>query len=119
MRCITGLVLAAVVIGTSACATIELEGSGSITPDAITGSETVHGSLYGFRWKPYQTEKCGKDSLFRVETHTNAGLILVSVLTVGLYVPQTVEWWCYSTDNEGLEEDVWDPAANNQLRPTT
>jgi len=96
----------------SACSTFEVEGNGSITPDAITGSETVHGSLYGFQWKPFAIEKCGTDSLFRVEYHTNAALLLASVATLGLYVPQTVEWWCHSPVDVDEDEEVWDPTAD-------
>ncbi len=107
--------IAAVVLiaaGLAACSTVEVEGAGSITPDAITGSETVHGSLYGFRWRPYTTEKCGTDSLFRVETNTNVGLLLVSIASLGLYVPQTVEWWCYKPAAGDEDEEIWDPSAN-------
>ena len=95
------------------CATFELEGNGSITPNAITNSETVHGSLYGFRWRPFSVEKCEADSLFRVEFHTNAVFLLASTLSLGLYVPQTVEWWCYTpTGAEGQEEEeIWMPPA--------
>ena len=96
----------------SACATFEVEGSGSITPAAKTGSETVHGSLYGFKWRPFITEKCGTDSLFRVEYNTNVALLLASVVTLGLYVPQTVEWWCYTPFDEDEDEEVWDPTAD-------
>ena len=99
----------------AACATFEVEGSGSITPNATTGSETVHGSLYGFRWRPFVTEKCGSDSLFRVEYHTNAGLLLVSIVTLGLYVPQTVEWWCYAPSGEAEDEEEWVPSAATRL----
>ncbi len=112
MRRLSKVVLIALTMGASACSTVELEGSGSITPEAITGSETVHGSLYGFRWKSFTTEKCGTDSLFRVETHTNVGLILASVLTLGVYVPQTIEWWCYSPFDDEQGEEVWDPSAD-------
>lgn len=94
-----------------ACATFELEGAGSITPDAVTGSQTVHGSLYGIRWQPYTTEKCDGDSLFRVEYHTNAVFLLASVATLGLYVPQTVEWWCYSPALDDADEEAWEPGA--------
>ncbi len=82
------------------------------TPEAITDSETVHGSLYGFKWRPFAIEKCGDESLFRVEYHTNVALLLASFVTLGLYVPQTVEWWCNSPmiDEEG--EEAWDPNAN-------
>lgn len=115
IRCIAAMLAIACL---PACSTFEVEGAGSITPDAITGSETVHGSLYGINWRPRVTEKCGSDSLFRVEHHTNAVFLLASVATVGLYVPQTVEWWCYSPDADDENEEVWDPTANVFAQPS-
>ena len=104
------LVLIVFAATAAGCATFELEGAGSITPDAVTGSQTVHSSLFGFRWQDHVTEKCDGDSLFRVEYHTNAAFLLVSVATLGLYVPQTVEWWCYAPaeDDEG---EAWSPGS--------
>ena len=96
----------------SACSTFEVEGSGSITPEARTGSETVHGSLYGFRWRPFTVEKCGSGTLFRAEYHTNAVFLLASVASIGFYVPQTVEWWCNSPSEDDEGEEVWDPAGD-------
>ena len=107
------LSLAAATMLLASCAAFELEGTGAITPDAMTGSETVHGSLYGFRWRPHTVEKCGQDSLFRVEVQTNVAFLLVSVASLGLYVPQTVEWWCHAIDVS--DEEAWDPTA--QLLP--
>lgn len=92
-----------------ACSTFELEGNGAITPQATTNSETVHGSLYGFRWRSFTVEKCDTDSLFRVEFHTNAGFLVLSTLSLGLYVPQTVEWWCYTPAVGAADEEIWVP----------
>jgi hypothetical protein len=114
MKTASMIVLTLAIAFASACTTFEVEGAGSITPVAITGSETVHGSLYGFQWRPFTVEKCGTDSLFRVEYHTNAGLLLASIVTLGLYVPQTVEWWCYSPGGDDEGEEVWDPSADLQ-----
>ncbi|MFK7885407.1 MAG: hypothetical protein AB8G16_00970 [Gammaproteobacteria bacterium] len=94
-----------------ACSTFEVEGNGFVTPEAMVGSETVHGSLYGIDWTQRSTEKCGADSLFRVEYHTNAAFLLASVASLGLYVPQTVQWWCYSPTESEEDEEVWDPTA--------
>ncbi len=105
---IGAFMLAGALVG---CATFELEGAGSITPEAITSSETVHSSLYGFRWREHTTEKCGSDSLFRVEYHTNAAFLLASVATLGLYVPQTVEGWCYQPNADDDGEQAWDPTS--------
>ncbi len=101
------------------CSTFELEGSGSISPSTITGRETVHGSLYGYRWQQFQVEKCEQDSLFRIEFHTNALLLLTSLVTLGLYVPQTVEWWCNTQVAPDEEEEVWIPPSklSQALKP--
>lgn len=111
MNIVGRFILTLTIAATSACTTFEVEGDGSITPQAKTGSETVHGSLYGFHWQPVTIEKCGADSLFRVEYHTNAILLLASVASLGLYVPQTVEWWCNSPSIDDEDEEVWDPTA--------
>ena len=111
MNIVSKVTVLLAVVCTSACATFEVEGSGWITPEAKTGSETVHGSLYGIQWRPFDVEKCGGDSLFRVEFHTNAGLLLASIVALGLYVPQTVEWWCYAPSTGDENEEVWDPTA--------
>lgn len=113
MNIVSRIILTLAIACTSACTTFEVEGNGSITPEAITGSETVHGSLYGFHWQPVTVEKCGVDSLFRVEYHTNAILLLASVATLGLYVPQTVEWWCNSPSVDDEGEEVWDPTSDS------
>jgi len=111
MKVIYRIILIAAVASTVACATFEVEGVGSITPDAIRGSETVHGSLYGFQWRASDIEKCGDQTLFRVEVNTNVALLLASVVSLGLYVPQTVEWWCNSADTDAADEEEWDPTA--------
>lgn len=117
MSMVSRIILILAIALAPACATFEVEGNGSITPEAKTGSETVHGSLYGFRWRPFDVEKCGADSLFRVEHHTNAVLLLASVATLGLYVPQTVEWWCYSPSVDDEDEEQWVPSDQSSGQP--
>jgi hypothetical protein len=112
--CLRNSILLASIACVSACTTFEIEGSGSFTPDARTGSETVHGSLYGIEWQPRTVEKCGQDTLFRVEYHTNAALLLASVATLGFYVPQTVEWWCAAASDDDEDEEVWVPDTGPQ-----
>jgi len=99
----------------TACSTFELEGRGAFTPESHSGSETVHGSLYGFKWREFSPEKCLGENLFRVESHTNAGLLLVSVLSLGLYVPQTVEWWCAAPQIDEDVEEQWDPNTDSLM----
>jgi len=59
--------------------------------------ETVHGSFWrDTPWSDYSQQKCsdGCGGIHRVDFHTNAFQVLASVLSLGVYVPQTVEWWC-------------------------
>ena len=37
---------------------------------------------------------------------TNAAFLLVSVLTLGIYVPQTVEWWCCAPEEFDNEDEL-------------
>lgn len=103
--------LLSLVTGLTACATYEIEGRGAFSPESETGRATVHGSLYGFRWAEFSADKCETEHLFRVENNTNAAFLLVSVATLGLYVPQTVEWWCAASTEDAEGEEVWIPDA--------
>ena len=77
------------------CMTFKVIGDGSKTADSCHGSETVHSSLYDFDWVDRDAKKCGEGhAIQRVQFTTNGLLLLASVLSLGLYVPQTVEWWC-------------------------
>ncbi len=88
------------------CATFIVEGDVPKTPDSETATETVHGSLYSFRWRSWTEEKCeDRDGIARVEYHTNAVYLLASVASLGLYVPQTVTWWCDGSKAEDDEDE--------------
>jgi len=107
---IRGVAAGAVLFLISGCTTFELEGDGVKSADSCHGSETVHGSLFGFRWGERDIEKCTEQhGLYRVEVHDNALFVLASVLTLGLYVPQTVEWWCDAGQEWDDEEPLFDP----------
>ncbi len=60
------------------------------------GIETIHGSFYGFYWKKRTQEDIikakGNIQLYRVTFHNNILYSLVSVFSLGLYVPETIEW---------------------------
>ena len=91
---------------TSGCMTFIVEGDVPKTPDSETKPETVHGSLYDFRWQQWTVEKCeDRKGIARVEYHTNALYLLTSVVTLGLYVPQTVTWWCEAEKPEDDEDE--------------
>ncbi len=92
------------------CATFELEGDGSIATDSTRGDETVHGTFYGFKWKEPHVKKCEEGrGIYRIEYHTNALYVVVSALSLGFYVPQTVAWWCQAPalpeDDDVLQPD--------------
>lgn len=93
------------------CMTYTLEGDGEKKPEATRGTDTTHGSLYGYFWSKPSVERCiSGQQLMRVRFHTNAGYLLASVASLGVYVPQTVEWWCTDTPNaEALEEELYQP----------
>ncbi len=98
------------IVGISGCSTMTIEGDGQKTPMSKTGTHTKHGSFYNFVWSEPPVDKCENGrGLYRVRSHTNAVYALVSVASLGLYVPQTVEWWCDGTPEQIDEGDVYRP----------
>eukprot|EP00831_Metopus_contortus_P037825 TRINITY_DN2979_c0_g4_i1.p2 TRINITY_DN2979_c0_g4~~TRINITY_DN2979_c0_g4_i1.p2 ORF type:complete len:442 (-),score=67.97 TRINITY_DN2979_c0_g4_i1:1176-2501(-) len=83
---------AGLVLTLSGCMNASIEGSG--TPQLTNGEEIIHGSFYGFKWKESSVKKA-KDGLglYRIIYHTNYLYSSVAVLSLGLYVPQEIEWW--------------------------
>ncbi len=95
----------------SGCATMTIEGDGQKTPMSEHGTHTVHGSYYNFVWSEPPVEKCDNgQGLYRVRVHTNALYSLVSIVSLGLYVPQAAEWWCDGTPAQDEEEELYKPA---------
>ena len=83
------LTLALILVG---CANFPIEGSG--TPEIKTQPpDIIHGSFYGFKWKDYDIKKAHDGlGLYQVIYHTNYLYSAAAVLTLGLYVPQKLEW---------------------------
>lgn len=44
--------------------------------------------------------------LAEIRFHTNPAYLLVSVVSLGLYVPQNVTWWCGSEEKECEDDDT-------------
>ena len=88
-----------------------IEGDGQLTPQSKTGTHTKHGSFYGIVWSEPPIEKCDTGhGLYRARYHTNAVYVLASALSLGFYVPQTVEWWCDGTPTKGdANEELYHP----------
>ncbi len=60
---------------------------------ASSEQETIHGSLYGFEWSKRTRKKSQDNGLYKVEVSTNGLYLIASVITLGFYVPQDVQWW--------------------------
>jgi len=106
-KLVRALVLGSLIACTPSCTSFEIEGSGDRDKRAFPPSvkETIHGSFWGFMWGDRrEVSKCEKNhELFRIEYHQNALLVFASVVSLGFYVPQDVEWWC--VEREDPQED--------------
>ncbi len=110
-KTICAMLICCMIAGISGCATMTIEGDGQKTPQSKTGSHTAHGSYYGYVWSEPPAVKCENHrGLYRVRYHTNAVYSLASILSLGLYVPQTVEWWCDGTPNPEDDGEIYQPA---------
>jgi hypothetical protein len=99
------------IISLFGCATMTIQGDGQKTTKAEPGTHTVHGSFYGFVWSEPPVDKCENGrGLYRVRNHTNAAYALVSIVSLGLYVPQTAEWWCDGTPIPDEDEKLYTPS---------
>lgn len=104
------IIITAIFIGFSGCATMTIEGDVPKTPKSKTGTETVHGSYYNFSWQSPVVLKCdSRRGLARACYHTNVVYALVSTVSLGLYVPQTVQWWCDGSPQDDDSEEVYHP----------
>lgn len=105
------VLICCMIFSLSGCATMTIEGDGQKTPQSKTGTHTLHGSFYSFVWSEPPVEKCDNgQGLYRARYHTNMVYVLASALSLGLYVPQTVEWWCDGTPPaQDEEEEIYHP----------
>ncbi|WP_126456018.1 hypothetical protein [Sulfuriflexus mobilis] len=111
IKTIRAILICGMIIGLSACATTTVEGDGQLTPTSKSGTHTVHGSFYSFVWSEPETTKCENGrGLYRVRSHTNALYVLASIISIGLYVPQTLEWWCDGKPAQDENEKPYHPA---------
>jgi len=102
--------LCTILVGVCGCATMTIEGDGMKTPESETGTHIKHGSFYSIVWSEPPVEKCDNGrGLYRARYHTNGVYVLASVLSLGLYVPMTVEWWCDGTPVPEKDEELYHP----------
>jgi hypothetical protein len=110
-RTIQVILIGWLIVSLSGCATMTIEGDGQKTPTSQTGTHTKHGSFYSFAWSEPPVEKCDNQrGLYRVRHHTNVLYALVSLVSLGLYVPQTAEWWCDGTPDPEEDGELYQPA---------
>ncbi|HEY3233375.1 MAG TPA: hypothetical protein VGJ84_01580 [Polyangiaceae bacterium] len=57
-------------------------------------SRTVHAFVWGLVQPSAEQPECQGNGAAEVTTHTNFGYALVSVITLGLWVPIELEWKC-------------------------
>ena len=84
--------------------TFTLEGNAPKNETAIAQNKTVNASFV--RSEPIIDLCEDQDAdVASVRFHTNPAYILASILTLGLYVPQNVTWWCGTEEAECLPDD--------------
>ena len=66
------------------------------TPVADSGKKTVHSLFWGLLNDPQQivAEECVSNSIHEVKVSTNIGYIILSAVTIGIWMPLDVEWKC-------------------------
>lgn len=105
------ILICCMIVSLYGCATMTIEGDGQKTPKSKTGTHTKHGSFYSLVWSEPPVDKCDNGhGLYRVRYHTNAVYVLASVISLGFYVPQTVQWWCDGTPLQDDDEEIYQPA---------
>lgn len=84
------------VVQLSGCMSFEISSNSKETEESVNGPETVHGSMWrkGKYGEDYNIQKCHEGSLARVEFTFLAHQLVLSAISLGIYVPQTVETWC-------------------------
>ncbi len=110
LNTIRTMLIYCMIVSLSSCVTMTIEGDGQKTSKSKTGTHTKHGSFYSFVWSEPPVTKCDNgQGLYRARYHTNAIYVLASAISLGLYVPQTVEWWCDSTPHEEDDGEIYKP----------
>ncbi|MCU0857196.1 MAG: hypothetical protein MUC65_02175 [Pontiellaceae bacterium] len=99
MKRISTLVTAGAFSILTGCMNLVIEGDCPKTQDSKFGSETIHGSYFGFNWDDDSREVRKADDglgLAKVEYRSNFFYALVSVFSAGLYAPVDIDYWIES-----------------------
>lgn len=101
MRIFVTIIIAAVLSG----CTFTLVGNAPKTEAAIAQNKTINAT---FTKSEQFVNACADahQDLAAIRFHTNAAYLFASILTLGLYVPQNVTWWCGSKETECKDGDT-------------
>ncbi len=110
----------------SSCSSFELKSSKAVPGYGMSkdsATMTFHGSYWPFSWSGsgsgpesnviHCDEECV--GIHRVEYHTNLVYALGPILTLGLWVPETVEWWCLVETPDDDDEDRYDGNESDEM----
>ena len=101
MRCRSLVIL---VLFTLAGCTFTMVGNAPKTEQSVAQSKTVNST---FAKSEQFINACSEEGqqLAEIRFHTNPLYLLASLVTLGLYVPQNVTWWCSADEPECAEGD--------------
>ncbi len=117
MRGILAMASLPILVG---CSTFTLSGNIPKTEDSRSANKTINASFVAnepFINACIDDEGQPSGQLSEIRYQTNPIYWLVSLATLGLYVPQNVTWWCTTPEPECAEGDmsedcaVYDPEA--------
>ena len=109
MQAVLFLSLVTIITG---CTSARIEGTG--IPSEKSQNKVIHGSFYGYQWCGPRTITQNAD-LHRVITHTNMLYSLAAVGTLGIYVPQEIEWWTVAPIPPNYSGEVMKPKTKDNL----
>ena len=113
MRSRLTVLITTVGLGALTGCTFTMAASDTKPEDAGAQSKTINASFT--RSEPIENVCLDGGELGHVRFSTNPAYLLVSVVSLGLYVPQNVTWWCITEEPECEEGDtsedceVWVP----------
>ena len=113
------LTLMCVVTGLSSCTfTVDNYHVGKSEKDVAQNMTINAGYANPARHNPVNVCDEDNQTLSQIRVHTNAAYLIGSLLTLGLYVPQNVTWWCHTTEKACTDDDPreecqqWNPGGD-------
>ena len=95
--------LVAIVFSVTGC-TFTMVGNAPKSEQSVAQTKTVNST---FVKSEQFINACAEEGqqLAEIRYHTNPVYLLASLVTLGLYVPQNVTWWCSAEETECAEGD--------------